>query len=255
MQSQRENVTPPHLDEISTQWNIIHDPAHFVQRYSPAIRRYVRALVRNCHDAEEVVQDFFLRITQHGFIHPSQGGRFRDYLKAAVRNAARNYLCRNRDPKPADLDLLGDRIADKTQATIDQLWDNEWRKCLLERACRALEEHQSQSRRNLCHIVLNLIMDNPLDDSKTLAARTSALIGRPVHAEGFRQQVSRARRLLARLLVQEVAQTLGHSTPAQIKEELIALGLWEYIRDHLTPERRPSRRKMPSPSSTPKTSS
>src|SRR5579875_3438919 len=239
MQSQRTNMPRPCLDEISTQWTLICDPAHFVRRYAPAIQRYVGALVRNCHDAEEVVQDFFLRITQHGLLHPSHGGRFRDYLKAALRNAARNYLCRNRVPKSADLDVLGDRIVDKTQAASDQFWDDAWRKCLLERACRALEEHQSHSPGNLFHIVLNMIVDNPLDDSKTLAARTSALIGRPLSDDAFRKQVSRARHLLAKLLVREVAQTLGHPTPEQTKEELIALGLWEHIRDHLSDDRHP----------------
>jgi hypothetical protein len=236
-------MTNPCLDEISTQWTLISDPAHFVQRYNPAIQRYVRALVRNSHDAEEVVQNFFLRIAQHGLLHPSHGGRFRDYLKAALRNAARNDLCRNRAPKSADLDVLGDHIADKTQAAGNQLWDDAWRKCLLERACRALEEHQSQSPGNLFHFVLNMIVDNPLDDSKTLAARTSALIGRPLSDDAFRKQVSRARYLLAKFLVQEVAQTLSHSTPEQVKEELIVLGLWEYIRDYLSDEqRRPTAR-------------
>jgi len=243
------------LDEISTEWGIVYDPAHFVQRYAPAVQRYVGALIRNCHDAEEVVQDFFLRIARHGLLRPSQGGRFRDYLKAAVRNAARNYLCRSRVPKPVDPGLLQESLADKTQAASDQVWTKEWRKCLLERACRALEQHQSQSQGNLFHVVLNMIVNHPLDDSKTLAARTSAVIGRPLRDEAFRKQVSRARRLLARLLVREVAQTLGDSSPAQVKEELIVLGLWEYIRDHLTVERRPSRRKPPPASAAPNTSS
>jgi hypothetical protein len=201
------------------------------------------------------VQDFFLHIAQHGLLRPSQGGRFRDYLKAAVRNAARNYVRRNRASKPADLDIVGDRIAGKTQTINDQLWVNEWRRCLLERACRALEEHQSHSPGNLFHIVLNMIVENPLDDSKTLAARISAFIDRPLREEAFRQQVSRARRLLARLLVKEVARTLDHSTSDQIKEELIVLGFWEYIRDYLKTERRPSRRKMTSASAAPNTTS
>ena len=255
MNTQRNQAMKPRLDEISTEWNVIRVPALFVQRYAPAIQSYASALIRNRYDAEEVVQDFFLRFAQHGFLRPSQGGRFRDYLKVAVRNAARNHLRRNSARKLANIDVLEDQMADKTQAAADQLWDNEWRKCLLERACQALEEHQRQSRGNLFHIVLNMVVDNPLDDSKTLAARTSALIGRPLREEAFRKQVSRARRLLAKLLVQEVSQTLDHPTPAQIKEELIALSLWEHIRDHLRAERRPSRRKTASSSAAPNTSS
>src|SRR5439155_8578948 len=111
----------------------------------------------------------------------------------------------------------------------------------LDRACRSLEKHQRRSPGNLFHTVLNMLVDNPLDDTKTLAVRTSALIGRPLQPAAFRKQVSRARRMLARLLVQEVAQTLDEPTPEHIKEELIELALWEYVRGYLTAERRPPR--------------
>src|SRR5262249_28095850 len=124
--------------------------------------------------AEEVVQEFFLRVTQHGFFRPSRGGRFRDYLRAAVRNAALNHLRRNRAPKPIDFSMLEDSIPQKTQTTADQVWATEWRKCLLERSWQALKEHQDQSPGNLFHTVLNVLVDNPFDDSQTLAARTSA---------------------------------------------------------------------------------
>jgi hypothetical protein len=69
-----------------------------------------------------------------------------------------------------------------------------------------------------------------------LAARTSALIGRPIRADAFRKQVSRARFKLAKLLVREVAQTLDHPTADRIKEELIEISLWEYVRDFLPRE-------------------
>ena len=236
-------ATKLRLEEISTEWQVIRDPARFVRRYLPAIQRYVAALIRNRHDVEDLVQNFFLRVTQHGFVRPSRGGRFRDYLKAAVRNAALNHLRRNRAPKAVDFDILQDYVVDKTQAAADQVWANEWRKCLLERACRALEEHQSQSPGNLFYTVLHVLVDNPLDDSKTLAARTSALIGRPLRAEAFRKQVSRARHLLEKLIVKEVAQTLDDPTPEQIKEELIDLALWEYIHDHLLVEQWPPSKK------------
>ncbi|HEY7426484.1 MAG TPA: sigma-70 family RNA polymerase sigma factor [Gemmataceae bacterium] len=153
MEIPQEETPKSRLEDISTEWNLICDPAHFVLRYAPAIQRYVGALVRNRHDAEEVAQEFFLRVTQHGFFRPEREGRFRDYLKAAVRNAALNHLRRNRGPKPIDYGFLQDSLADKTQAAADQVWTAEWRKGLLERACRALEEHQRKSHGNLFHIV------------------------------------------------------------------------------------------------------
>jgi len=255
METQPAIRTKSRLEDISTEWDIIRDPALFVLRYAPAIQRYVSALVRNRHDAEEVTQEFFLRVTQHDFYRPSGGGRFRDYLKAAVRNAALNHLRRNRAPKPVDFSILQDLIADKTQATADQVWTAEWRKCLLERSWQALKEHQDRSHGNLFHTVLNMLVENPFDDSKALAARTSALIGRPLRAEAFRKQVSRARRLLAKLIVREVAQSLREPTTKQIKEELIALFLWEHLRDHLAAEQRIRRQKTASTSATPDISS
>jgi hypothetical protein len=108
----------------------------------------------------------------------------------------------------------------------------------LDRARQALEKHERRSPGNLFHTVLSLLAEGPPDDTKALAARTSALVGRPLRPEAFRKQVSRARRMLARLLVQEVARTLDDPTPERIKEELIDLALWEYIRGYLPVERR-----------------
>jgi hypothetical protein len=234
MKRQQGEGVKARLEDISTEWAVVRDPARFVQRYAPAIQRYLAALIPNRHDAEEVAQEFFLRVTEHGFIRTRQeGGRFRDYLKAAVRNAGLNFLRRNRALKKADSDFLEEAIPDKTQVAADQAWIAEWRRCLLDRACRALEKHQGQSPGNLFHTVLNMLVDNPLDDTKTLAVRTSALIGRPLRPDAFRKQVSRARRMLAQFLVQEVAQTLDDPTPEPIKEELIELALWEYVRDFL----------------------
>src|SRR5260370_17766861 len=46
------------FEHISTHWPVIGDPFRFVLRYSRAVRRYVAALIKNEHDAEDVVQDF-----------------------------------------------------------------------------------------------------------------------------------------------------------------------------------------------------
>jgi hypothetical protein len=236
--------TNSRLDDISTEWEVVRDPPRFVLRYAPAIQRYVGALVKNPHDAEEVAQDFFLRISKHRFVHTRQeGGRFRDYLKAAVRNAALNFLQRRRASKPIDPGFS------KIQVAADQAWLVEWRQCLLDRACRTLEKHQHQSPGNLFHTVLNMVVNNPLDDTQVLATRTSALIGRPLRSDAFRKQLSRARFMLAKLIVKEVAQTLDKPTPEQIKEELIELALWEYVRHFLASERHIPRRKIEAKSS------
>lgn len=219
------------IEDISTEWAVVRDPARFVLRYARAVQRYLEALIPNRHDAEEVAQDFFLRVTQHGFVRArKERGRFRDYLKAAVRHAALNLFRRNRPANATDSGVLLALIPNQTRFAADQAWAAEWRQCLLDRACRALKKHESRSPGNLFHTVLGMLADHPLDDTQTLARKTSALVGRPVSAAAFRKQVSRARRMLAKLLIQEVAQTLDNPTPERIKEELMELALWGYIR-------------------------
>ncbi|MBY0528175.1 MAG: hypothetical protein K2R98_32565 [Gemmataceae bacterium] len=226
----------PHsrLDQISTRWNAVNDPTQFLLRYGAAIRRYLGALVRNPDDCEEILQDFLLRGIQRGFVRAdSLRGRFRDYLKTAVRNAAISHF-RRRQPTTQD-DFAFQNLSAPPEAPLaaDEQWEAEWRQCVLARAWEALDGHQRQSPGNLFHTVLQLSVEHPEEDSKSLAARASTRIGRPLRADAFRKQVSRARRMFAELLVTEVGQTLESPTPQQVEEELIAIGLMEYVRDFL----------------------
>jgi hypothetical protein len=100
----------------------------------------------------------------------------------------------------------------KAQAAADHAWVDDWRRCLLDRVRRAVEKRHSRSRGSLSSTVLSVLVEGPLDDMTTLAARTGAPVGRPIRAEAFRKQVSRARCPFAELLVKEVARTLGHPT-------------------------------------------
>ena len=66
------------LGQISTSWTCVRDPVKFIMTYGPAIRKYLLALLRNEHDAEEVLQDLLLQVTEKGFVRASPDrGRFR----------------------------------------------------------------------------------------------------------------------------------------------------------------------------------
>ena len=222
------------LDEISTDWELIHDSGQFVRRYKPAIEQYLRALVKNRHDAEDILHDFLLRVLKHGFVRVHrEGGRFRDYLKIAVRNAALNHLQRKVKPTQGAMKPLLVPAADLPQSATDQEWTAYWRQALLERAWKALQRHESRTSGNLAYTVLRLVLDHPEDDSEALAARVSESLGHPFRADAFRKQLSRARRLFARLLVIEVTRTLDCPTPEKVEEELSELGLMRYVRRFL----------------------
>src|SRR5690242_1576893 len=83
------------LEQISTRWPLITDPLQFVLRYAPAVRRYLAALVKDPHDAEDVAQTFLMHIVDRPFT-PERvpNGRFRDYLKAVLRNQAVTHFRR-----------------------------------------------------------------------------------------------------------------------------------------------------------------
>jgi RNA polymerase sigma-70 factor (ECF subfamily) len=221
------------LEEITTRWSLITNPLQFVLRYAPAVRRYLEALVRNPHDAEDVAQNVLLRMVGRPFTPDRVSrGRFRDYLKAVLRNAAIDFFRQSGcyPTEPADLDMLP---GPDPELAADRAWLAEWRSCLLQRAWEELEQHERDAPDSLAYTTLRLAADHPDEDSPALAARASALAGRPVRPDAFRKQLSRARRRFAQLLVHEIRQTLEHPESAEVLEELGHLELMEHVRDYL----------------------
>lgn len=234
---------PPHdrprlgIDQISTRWTLIQDPVQFVMRYAPAIRGYLGVFLKDPHDVEDVCQAFLLRVVEQGVVEETAlHGRFRDYLIAAVRNAALAHLRRrpvaSQEGKP--LDELPAR--DSFALPPDEEWLSRWRRVVLAGAWEALENHQREHAGNLAHTVLRTLVDHPREDSSQLAARVSDLCGRTLQPEAFRKQVSRARRLFAEFLVAETARTLDNPTPLQVEEELIEIGAMKYVQPFLPPD-------------------
>jgi RNA polymerase sigma-70 factor (ECF subfamily) len=225
-------VEPPktYLEHITTRWPLINNPVQFVMRYAPAIRRYLAAILRDPHDLDDVIQEFLLKMIKGGLASEEQvRGRFRDYLKAAVRNAALTHLRKKKVPQAADGDLAA-LAAPPDEG--DREWLAEWRQALLNQAMEKLADHERHAPEGRAHTVVCLARDNPTLGSVELAALAQQRSGRPMTAEAFRKQLSRARGMLANLLVDEVRKTLDDPGPEQIEDELAALGLQEMVRPY-----------------------
>src|SRR6266567_4572428 len=118
---------------------MLDDPSRFMMRYAAPIQSYVGVIIHNRHDAEEVIQDFLVRVMTHGFAGATPGrGRFRDYLKAAVRNAAAAHLRKakasqlRQEQSPAEPPKSTEDAAQE----FEQHWVQHWRQCVLDRAWR-----------------------------------------------------------------------------------------------------------------------
>jgi hypothetical protein len=237
-----------HLDKIVTDWDALRlahgssvtmaGPARntLALRYRTAIRRYLGALVRDEHEADDLAQEVQRRLLNGDFAAADPGrGRFRDLLKVAVRNMVRTRWSSKQRRAEKSLDLA--RLADEADGPLaEKVLNATWRRSLLELAQAALEEHDRTHPGSVLGAVLRLRIEHPDDDSAQLAVRLSAAAGRPFRADATRQQLRRARVRFAQLLIEEVARGQNDPTPERIEEDLIEIGLMEYVRDFLPPD-------------------
>ncbi|MCY2964986.1 MAG: sigma-70 family RNA polymerase sigma factor [Planctomycetota bacterium] len=228
-------VDPPKsvLEQISTCWPSIRDPVQFVMRYARAIRKYVAAVVRDSHDADEVAQDFLVRVFEKGFCPENVSrGRFRDYLRSAVRYVAISHL-RKKRPGELNEQALSQLTQPEVESEAERAFTSEWRACLLDRVWQSVEQLERQTDGNLDYTVLKLHVADPTAHSDRQAAELSRLVGREIRADAFRKQLSRARKRFAQQIVNEVRKTLQQPTAESMEDELIDLDLMEYVREFL----------------------
>src|SRR5262249_25126889 len=105
---------------------MINNPMQFVMRYAPAIRRYLAAILRDPHDLDDVIQEVLLKVVKGGLVSEEQvRGLFRDYLKAAIRNAALTHLRKKKLPLAAEGDLAA--LSAPAGDDGEHEWLAEWR--------------------------------------------------------------------------------------------------------------------------------
>jgi RNA polymerase sigma-70 factor (ECF subfamily) len=236
----------PRLSQLSTEWSLVFQlkdgtpeqistaQAELMQRYAGAVHRYLLALLHDPDAASELDQEFALRFLRGDFhrADPSRG-RFRDFVKQALRNLMIDFRRRERArPRP-----LGDDVPERAAAAPEDLeFDRRflgcWRSELLSRAWDALAKLQQSSGKPY-HDVLRLRVEHPDLHSPELAALLSKDLGRPISAGGMRMALQRARDRFVEYLLAEVAASLKDPTDEQVEHELIDLGLIEYCRPAL----------------------
>jgi RNA polymerase sigma-70 factor (ECF subfamily) len=234
-----------HLSHILTRWTVVwqahRGPAQgaaaaqqaLVQRYLPAIYRYLLAALRDPHAADEVAQEFALRLVRGDFKRADpERGRFRDYVKTSLFHLIANYQKQNRR-RGQPLAEPGE-VADSEPGTFvsDRDFLDRWREELLRRSWEALKEVEQQTGAPY-HTVLQFRSENAQLSSAEMATQLSARLGKPMTDVALRQILHRARTRFADLLVAEVGQSLETDDLDRIEQELIDLGLLPYCRSAL----------------------
>src|SRR5262245_60783436 len=200
------------LDQLSTHAATLEDAQRFLFRYGNAIRGYITAILRDQAAGDEVMQELILAFLRRGGAQTWPGkGRFRDYLKTAARNAAITYL-RKKGREPAAADLESQADPHSTDEVAERAMRSEWQRCVIDRVYRELESHERNNSGNLCYTVLQVVSEHRDADSVKHAEITSKRIKRPITAEAFRKQVSRARRQMAEFIVVEVSRSIEGPT-------------------------------------------
>jgi DNA-directed RNA polymerase specialized sigma24 family protein len=233
------------LSGISTLWSVVCrancGPApearaawqQLVDRYGGAIVRYLRKLLRDEDAADEVFQEFALRLVE-GRLRGAdpQRGRFRNFVKGALFHLVADYRAERREwpgPLPA-ADAVPAAASDEME--LDREFTESWCDELLARSWAALASAQSISGQPL-YDVLRYRADHPEVRSPQLAEHLTAERGRAFTPAGVRQILHRARERFAVLLLDEVRQSLDCPDPQQLEQELLELGLFEYCRPAL----------------------
>jgi DNA-directed RNA polymerase specialized sigma24 family protein len=234
----------PRLSQLSTEWTLVFQ-AHngtpeevssaqveLMSRYAGAVHRYLLAALRDPDAASELDQEFALRFLRGDFhrADPSRG-RFRDFVKQALRNLMIDYQRRgNTRPR-----TLGDNLPEPAapeDKDFDRRFLASWRAELMARAWDALARLQERTAQPY-HTVLRFRVDHPEMHSPEMAERISKDLGRPISAGGLRMALQRARDRFVEFLLEEVAGSLKASAADQLEQELIDLGLFEYCRPAL----------------------
>jgi RNA polymerase sigma-70 factor (ECF subfamily) len=216
------------LSRMSTQWALI-EQAHagpgdeaaeaqrrLMHRYCGAAYRYLLAAVRDEDVAMDLCQEFAVRFVRGDFRRAAEArGRFRDYVKAALRHlVADHHRQRQARPQPLPADLPAPAEADEDAFLAS------WREELLSKTWEALAAAHPP-----LHAVLKRHAERPDASAAELAAGFAPDPGRLVTAGNVRVMLHRARARFAELLVAEVARPFGTPTPAELRDELHALGL------------------------------
>lgn len=230
------------LSELLTQTTLLFQAHHgtpeesdvamqlLMLRYSGAVHRYLLKAVGDPEAAKDLNQEFSVKFLEGRFrqFDPKRG-RFRDYLKRAVRNLMVDHFRKREPAHRLGTNVEATIVGDPGLVEFDEQFRLSWRQDLMERAWSALRDHETRTGRPYWHI-LRLRMARPELRSPEIAEEIARKLNRPMSAGNARQTLHRARDKFAEFLVDEVRVSLKHPNRDEVEEELADLKLLEFCK-------------------------
>ena len=223
-----------HLSRISTMWTVVfkaHEGSErtitaaqeqLLQRYRGAVYRYLFTIMRDVHAADELAQEFAVKIVRGSFKNADpQGGRFRDYVKATLFNLIRTYRKQQRKREP-QVGQLAQEPATNPEPS-EQEFLKSWRDELLQRSWESLQQEDQRSGR-IYYRVLKYRVTNSAVSTKEMASLLGEQLGRDLSADTVRQVIHRARKRFSSLLFAEVSRSVETVSKETVEQELIDWG-------------------------------
>jgi RNA polymerase sigma-70 factor (ECF subfamily) len=220
----QDPTQPGHRDRLDALLRAYWKPAY----------AYIRVGWRKSNeDAKDLTQAFFARLLQNGRIAAiqSSGGRFRSYLKQALKNFLidADRAAEVRKPVEPVVALEGE-VDVPTDAVPDRAFDRQWLTCLLDASIARLERELAAENKKAYFDVFRTYLLEPGTERVSVATR-SGEIEMPTYGSvakrlglaesDVRNYLSFCRAKLREILKDGVRDTVDN--PADVEDELRAL--------------------------------
>ena len=233
------------LSQIETAWSVIrraHDgrtesvrsaQEEMLDRYGPAIQRYLKRAARDADAAAEIYQNFSIKFLS-GELRSAdpERGRFRTFLRTILfRMVADDHRGRKRSPlkQGRSHELTEQATSDKH---LEEAFVHSWRVSLLTKSWQRMQQLEVQSG-SPHYTVLRMRTDDPNASISDLANRLGQKLERRISIGNFRIMLHRSREQFGDLLLREVAHSLDSTERETLEAELVDLHLLEYCRSAL----------------------
>lgn len=242
-----------HISRILTNPAVLQDPASFFDVYQVPIRKFFACLCRDATEADEQFQEFALKFMSGAFdSFKPEKGRFRDYLKTALRNQiARSYGKKKNDAIQLtdELDAVAEdpKARAPLEAALREFDSTEGKqiKHLVDQDMLVDEQDGKNAFYSLLQFAVNFqkarvdeLRENPNGRSKisvsTLVDFIKDSTGETITKDTAKKRMFRAKSAYASKMIFEIGNRIGDPDLSAIRNAAEEMGLLVYVENEIS---------------------